>query len=452
MNARRPLLLVLFLALAPALARAQDAGVRRLDPPEFGFYSKRLDYEGIPVKAHAVVADAALVAGRERLQRMLTSCPTVRANLAMNGAELHIIGKDQVTSDLPEYRHLKGKPFDGRLTVDERTRGLGGLSASCGEENLLQLPVDRYRGRDICVHEFAHTVRAYGLSDDVRKKIALQYRRSLDRGLWKNAYAATNDDEFFAELSMWYFGTEGDTVNLAPKPARGREGLRKYDPDAFDLLDQIYSGKLEVAKLQLRLLPALPPEREAAVRSLRSDATATVLFVNNTADELQVYWLDGQGKRKHYAAVPAGGNYSQRTFATHGWVLTDNKGKARAVFLVPAGACRAVVEASAVPPKGPSVRGGTFRPALRAGTIAQLAAHGVERGRGPVAERPDRGHHRQRQPGHHGGVLHRRMSVLALEELDHSRFQRRTHGNPRGHLPPARVTSRRSCRADCRQC
>ncbi len=173
--------------------------------------------------------------------------PAIRANLAANGVELHIIGKDEVTSDLPEHRHLKGKPFEGKLTVDQRTRGLGGRLASCGEENLLHLPGDRYAGRDICAHEFAHAIRAYGLSDDVRARIRKQYDASLARGRWKTAYAATNDDEFFAELSMWYFGTRGDLGRIKPPPKPGRDWLRKYDPEAFDLLDALYTGGLAVS-------------------------------------------------------------------------------------------------------------------------------------------------------------------------------------------------------------
>src|SRR5207253_8357183 len=67
-------------------------------------------------------------------------------------------------SDLPEWRHDKGIPrpeYKG-LTRDERTRGMGGLLTSCGEENLLRLEKDRYRGRDICIHEFSHSIRNHG--------------------------------------------------------------------------------------------------------------------------------------------------------------------------------------------------------------------------------------------------------------------------------------------------
>lgn len=216
-----------------------------INPPEKGFFSKRLDYEDIPIKAHKDVADAALYQAQSRLAMMLDKLPAARQRMQKAGAELHIIGRNQVTSDLPEFRSMKGKPFDGNETIDERTRGMGGLLTSCGEENLLKLPGDRYPGRDICVHEFSHNLQDIGLTAPVRAKIRQQYERSLAQGRWKGAYAAGNEHEFFAELSMWYWGTHGDLGMQGEKPAVGREGLRKYDAEAFALLDDIYGGKFE---------------------------------------------------------------------------------------------------------------------------------------------------------------------------------------------------------------
>jgi alpha-glucosidase len=221
-----------------------------IEPPEHGFYSKRLDYEGIPIKAHKDVSDEAIHQARQRLAMMLGKLPGVRWNLKQAGAELHVIGKNQVTSDLPEHRHLKGKPFDGEQTVDQRTRGLGGRLASCGEENLLRLEKDRYRGRDICVHEFAHNIFQHGVPASVRGRFRRQLARSLDKGLWQASYAASNPGEFFAELSMWYWGTHGDLRLKGPKPENGREGLKKYDPEAFALLDDFYSGRIEIPRIE----------------------------------------------------------------------------------------------------------------------------------------------------------------------------------------------------------
>ncbi|MGO8926202.1 MAG: hypothetical protein ACLQU3_04840 [Limisphaerales bacterium] len=250
-------LLLLFAAtgLCSAAESAAPAAASRptitvIDPPESGFFAKRLDYEGIAIKAPTNVVDEALFAAYGRLSMMLSNLPSVRIKLRAAGAELHIIGRDQVTTDLPEWRQDKGKPlaeYHG-LTRDQRTRGMGGLLTSCGEENLLKLEKDRYRGRDICVHEFAHNILGYGVSRDVRDKVRQQYRRSLDQGVWVGSYAGSNFDEFFAELTMWYFGTHGDLGMKGAKPANGRDGLRAYDPEAFALLDAFYSGRMEPAE------------------------------------------------------------------------------------------------------------------------------------------------------------------------------------------------------------
>ncbi len=250
------ILLVSAIALSAAgllAARTPPAAlaITPISPPEQGFFDKELDFHGIPIKANKVVADAALYAAYDRLALELKNLPTVTANLAAAGAQLQIIGKDQVTSDLPDYRDLKGKPlpeYDG-LTVDQRTRGLGGLHVSCGEENLLRLDADRYKGRDICLHEFAHCIRNHGVPQVVVDRFDGQYKSSLARGLWVGSYAASNKDEFFAELTMWYFGTHGDLHMTGPKPENGPAGLKKYDPAAYALFDDFYSGRIPVTAL-----------------------------------------------------------------------------------------------------------------------------------------------------------------------------------------------------------
>jgi len=225
-----------------------------LDPPEKEFFAKQLDFHGIPIKAHLCVSNGALFAAYSRLSMLMSNQPVVVTNLAAAGAELHIIGRDQVTTDLPEWRQDKGKPLDEYhgLTRDERTRGMGGLLTSCGEENLLKLEKDRYRGRDICLHEFSHCIRNHGIPREIRTRFDEQYCRSLAAGLWRSSYAGSNPDEFFAEVTMWYFGTHGDLHMTGPKPENGPEGLKKYDPAAFALLDEFYSGRMKVPKLEPR--------------------------------------------------------------------------------------------------------------------------------------------------------------------------------------------------------
>ena len=248
------------LAIAAAKPAAEDKRIEVISPPEKGFSSKRLEYDGIPIKALKEVAGEAMLQARARLAMMLDKLPGVRRRLHEAGVELHIIGRNQVTSDLPEFRHLKGKPFDGKLTIDERTRGMGGQLVSCGEENLLKLDKDRYRGRDICVHEFAHAIQDLGMTDAERGKFREQFHHSLAKGLWKDAYAATNEHEFFAELSMWYWGIHGDLGMKGTKPANGREGLKAYDAEAYALFDKFYRGELERMPRPQRLpSPTLTP-------------------------------------------------------------------------------------------------------------------------------------------------------------------------------------------------
>jgi hypothetical protein len=237
--------------------------IQAIHPPEDGFFSKELSYKGILIKAPSVVADEALYVLYDRMERQTAHIPMIVANLAAAGAEVHIIGRNQVTTDLPEWRQDKHVPLDeyNGLTRDERTRGMGGLITSCAEENLLQLSADRYRGRDICTHEFAHNIENYGIPPGVRAMFDKQYEISKSKGLWVGSYAGSNPDEYFAELTMWYFGTHGDLSMTGPKPENGPEGLRKYDPDAYKLLDDFYSGRIEIAKVEP------PPRSTGAARS-----------------------------------------------------------------------------------------------------------------------------------------------------------------------------------------
>lgn len=223
----------------------------QLNPPEQDFFTKELVCQGIPIKAPDVVSDQALYVAYDRISRQLEHLPMVASNLVASGVEVHIIGRHQVTSDLPEFRKLKDKPlpeYHGE-TIDQRTRGLGGRLTSVGEENLLNLKNDHYYGRDILTHEFAHAIRQHGIPLNVVEMFNEQYQRSLANGLWKGAYAASNADEYFAELSMWYFGTHGDLGMTAPKPANGPQGLMQYDPQAYKLFSDFYSGRIRIDQI-----------------------------------------------------------------------------------------------------------------------------------------------------------------------------------------------------------
>jgi hypothetical protein len=239
-------------SLATALAIPANADDRPVAAPSAPtaseFFKKHVDCDGIAVRSSSAVADEALRQACEKLSLMLKNIPAVRNALVRRGAELHIIGRDELTSDLPEFRHRRDVVYvdnRGKLTtIDARTRGMGGLFSSCGEENILHLPGDRYGdGSDVCIHEFAHAIMDYGIDAEQRREINDQYARSMSAGLWRNAYAATNAKEYWAELSMWYFGSHGARRRVSDTPAaNGPRALQDYDPQGFSLLRGIYGG------------------------------------------------------------------------------------------------------------------------------------------------------------------------------------------------------------------
>ena len=291
-----------------------------IDPPELGFYGKQLDVHGTLVKAHASVDDAAVSEAGRRIELLICSAPGVAFNLASAGAELHIIHRKHQVTDLPMYRHMKGVPFKDGKTMDQRARGYGGLHSCCSEDSVLGLASARHSDhRDICSHEFAHTVLRYGLDTDLHSQVAKRYATA--RPLWRSAYASTNVDEFFAELTMWYVGSRGDYTSLRA-PAPGRRWLREHDPDSFALLDAIYSGRLEPRRIQWKHL-----QPSGVARSTASDQAVSLLFVNETAGPIERFWLNYSGNRKGYGQIPAGSVSSQSTYATHAWLVVSDDGR-----------------------------------------------------------------------------------------------------------------------------
>lgn len=197
------------------------------------FYKKYVDVKGLPVVASAEVADEALRRTHYLVTHLLAGRPDILQTMVKNGTRLIIIGKDQVYTDMPEYRNHPNPTFQ-----NERVRGTGGLNVtSFGEENLLNLPLDRYDDESIAVHEFCHTIdAALGRIDPSwRERLGKTYRNALAQGLWKNAYTASNLAEYWAEICQSYF--DCNRVNNWNHAAIGtREQLKQYDPEGYELV------------------------------------------------------------------------------------------------------------------------------------------------------------------------------------------------------------------------
>jgi len=201
------------------------------------FYKKYIDVKGLPVAAHADVSDLALQRTYDIVTHMLAGRPDVLQAMVSNRTYLIIIGKNQVYTDMPEYRNSPNPEF-----LNERVRGTGGNPTSFGEENLLCLAIDRYDDESIGVHEFCHTIDGTLRSIDPAwsQRLDSVYRHATDNGLWKYAYAASNPGEYWAETCQSYFDC-GRANNWNHGPVSRREQLRVYDPMCYELCRSVFN-------------------------------------------------------------------------------------------------------------------------------------------------------------------------------------------------------------------
>jgi alpha-glucosidase len=196
------------------------------------FYRKYIDVNGMPVAAAGDVADLALQRTYSIVTHLLAGRPDIHGAMVSNRMYLIIIGKDQVYTDMPEYRNHPDPAYQ-----NERVRGTGGKPTSFGEENLLSLPIDRYDDESIGVHEFCHTIDGTLRSIDSawsERKIAV-FESARKKGLYKNTYAGSNAGEYWAEICQSYFDCNR-VNNWNHGPIGAREQLRVYDPEGYELV------------------------------------------------------------------------------------------------------------------------------------------------------------------------------------------------------------------------
>jgi hypothetical protein len=197
------------------------------------FYKKYIDVKGLAAAAAAEVADEALQRTYDIVTHLLAGRPDILQAMVENGTRLIVIGKDQVYTDMPEYRNSPNPAYQ-----NERVRGTGGFNVtSFGEENLLNLPNDRYDDESIAVHEFCHTIDAAlrRIDPTWRQRLEQTYRNAIDKRRWKNAYTGTNQAEYWAEICQSYF--DCNRINNWNHASIGtREQLKLYDPEGYELV------------------------------------------------------------------------------------------------------------------------------------------------------------------------------------------------------------------------
>lgn len=81
-------------------------------------------------------------------------------------------------------------------------------------------------------------------------------------------------------------------------------------------------------------------------RSRASSEDTQIVFRNETPDDLELFWLDMEGRRQGYGRVRPGQERAQHTFVGHVFLLTDREGSTVAVFEAGAEALRAVIRST----------------------------------------------------------------------------------------------------------
>lgn len=221
-------------------------------PAELGldpFYKKYVDANGIPVVSSANVSDSALIRASKVIFQVLSKRKDVKDALVARNSKVMIIGEKEEVCEIPEYKDICDTP-ENIAYWNKRARGFGGapehdVSASCGEENVLCLPGDRYKGESILVHEFAHIVHMVGIlgiNPDFDNELETLRLKAIEKGLWKNTYAISNKEEYFAETVQSFFNcnrhaAQPDGVH---NDINTRSKLKEYDPDVYNLLLQYF--------------------------------------------------------------------------------------------------------------------------------------------------------------------------------------------------------------------
>ncbi len=265
-------------ALLTACATIAGAPPARLaaDP----FYRKHVDAAGIPILSSARVPDAALFAARDMVRGMLAHRPDLAAWLVSNDYRIALISRDEALLDLPENANwTKPARDDPRLTRcelkhyderigsktdreywDERARGIGGERMVGSEEDVLGLPISRYWGETIFVHEFAHNVlfAIEGADPDLYERVTEAYANALANDLWFEEYTTTTMQEYWAEGTQFWFNSNRLQAFDGRRILNARD-LADYDPQLYAVLAEAYGDSHELESDPFYMHPARVP-------------------------------------------------------------------------------------------------------------------------------------------------------------------------------------------------
>ena len=193
-------------------------------------YQKYLDVGGVGVSAPSEISDEKIVQVREIITSMLSNRPDVLETLGANGTRVAIYARYPTANrgivQLPEFK--------GQFQFILPTGAL--LYTPSGW--ILGVP-DRDRRCYVFIHEFSHAIQvaleAQSGGDAFVSKIKALYNAALSSNLWAGEYAATNYEEYWAEVVTYWFEESLPSTLAANYPK-----LSDYDPEAAKLVEEVF--------------------------------------------------------------------------------------------------------------------------------------------------------------------------------------------------------------------
>ncbi len=109
--------------------------------------------------------------------------------------------------------------------------------------------------------------------------------------------------------------------------------------DKSTTLELLIKGKwwqFDTASNELKALNKAAPKLVATSggkgTSRNGGGRANITFVNRSGGEVELFWVDTEGKQKSYGKLAANGEREMGTFAGHVWLVTDKNGKSLGQF------------------------------------------------------------------------------------------------------------------------
>ena len=139
------------------------------------------------------------------------------------------------------------------------------------EEDVLGLPVSRYFGETIFVHEFAHNVlfAIQGADPALYSKVEAAYANALANDLWFEEYTTTTIQEYWAEGTQFWFNSNRLQA-FDGRQILDHSDLAAYDPHLFAVLAEAYGERHALKSDPFHMHPARtppgpPPENTAEI-------------------------------------------------------------------------------------------------------------------------------------------------------------------------------------------